>query len=187
MKMTNSVQTKVITGKGRLSYAYVWEPRVQDGQDAKYSTSFLVPKTDKDTLKRLYDAIEAAKEMGKSKKWGGKVPANLKLPLRDGDEEADERGDAYRGHYFFNASSKDAPGIVDAQRNPILDKAEVYSGCYTRVSVNLFPYDTNGNRGIGVGLNHIQKLADGEPLGGVRGQAENEFDDWNEEGDDLGL
>ncbi len=184
--MTNAVQTKVITGKGRLSYAYVWQPREQDGQEPKYSTSFLIPKSDRDTLAKIMAAIEAAKEVGKSKKWGGKIPANLKLPLRDGDNEADEKGEEYLGHFFFNASSKDAPGIVDAQCNVILDKAEVYSGCYARLSINFFPYDTNGNRGIGVGLNHIQKLADGEPLGGARGRAENEFDSWDED-DAMGL
>ncbi len=86
--MTNGISTKVITGKGRLSYAYVWEPRMQDGQDAKYSTSFLIPKSDKITIEKIRAAIEAAKEIGKSKKWGGKVPISLKLPLRDGDEEA---------------------------------------------------------------------------------------------------
>lgn len=184
--MSHNTANKVITGKGRLSYAYVWEPRQQDGQEPKYTTSFLLPKGDKETLKKFEAAVEAAKEMGKSKKWGGKIPASLKLPLRDGDEEID-KGEEYRGHYFFNASSRSAPGIVDAQRNPILDKAELYSGCYARISVNLFPYDTNGNRGIGVGLNHIQKLGDGEPLGGSRGKAENEFDDWEEDDDSLGL
>lgn len=182
--MTNT--TKVITGKGILSYAYVWAPREQDGQEPKYSTSFLFPKSDKLTLARINAAIEAAKEVGKVKKWGGKIPANLKLPLRDGDTEADDKGDEYRDCFFFNASSKDAPGIVDAQRDPILDKTEVYSGCHVRLSVNFFPYDTNGNRGIGVGLNHIQKLADGEPLGGARGKAENEFDVWDED-DAMGL
>lgn len=182
--MNDIAQTKVITGKGRLSYAYVWEPREQDGQEPRYSTSFLIPKSDKETLKKITDAIEAAKAKGAAKKWEGKTPANLKLPLRDGDEEADEKGEDYRGHFFFNATSRDAPGIVDAHRNPILDKAEVYSGCYARLSVSLYPYNTNGNRGIAVGLNHIQKIADGEPLGGARGKAENEFDDWE---DDLGL
>ena len=182
--MKDITQTKVITGKGRLSYAYVWEPREQDGQEPKYSVSFLIPKSDKETLKKFDAALEAAKAKGAAKKWEGKIPANLKLPLRDGDEEADEKGEDYRGHFFFNATSKDAPGIVDAQRNPIFDKAEVYSGCYARLSVSLYPYNTNGNRGVAVGLNHIQKIADGEPLGGARGKAENEFDDWD---DDLGL
>lgn len=182
--MNDIAQTKVITGKGRLSYAYVWEPREQDGQEPKYSVSFLIPKYDKETLKKFNAALEAAKAKGAAKKWEGKIPTNLKLPLRDGDEEADEKGEAYLGHFFFNATSKDAPGIVDAQRNPIFDKAEVYSGCYARLSVSLYPYNTNGNRGVAVGLNHIQKIADGEPLGGARGKAENEFDDWD---DDLGL
>lgn len=182
--MANNQANKMITGKGRLSYAYIWEPRQQDGQDPKYSTSFLIPKTDKETIAKFNAAIEAAKELGKTKRWGGKIPSNLKLPLRDGDEEID-KGDEYRDCYFFNASSKDAPGIVDAHRNAILDKNEVYSGCYARISISLFPYDQSGNRGIGVGLNHIQKLADGEPLGGSRGKAENEFDEW--EDDDMGL
>lgn len=162
----------------------MWEPREQNGQEPRYSTSFLIPKSDKETLKKFNAALEAAKAKGAAKKWEGKIPANLKLPLRDGDEEADEKGEAYLGHFFFNATSKDAPGIVDAQRNPILDKAEVYSGCYARLSVSLYSYNINGNRGVAVGLNHIQKIADGEPLGGARGKAENEFDDWD---DDLGL
>lgn len=185
--MTNTVQTKVITGKGRLSYAYIWNPREQDGQEPKYSTSFLIPKTDKATVQKINAAIEAAKELGRSKKWGGKIPSNLKLPLRDGDTEATDKGDEYRGHWFINANSKDAPGVVDAQCNPIIDKAEVYSGCYARISISFFPYDTNGNRGIGIGLNHVQKLADGEPLGGARGRAENEFDAWDEDDEALGF
>lgn len=184
--MTNAIQTKVITGKGRLSYAYVWQPREQIGQEPKYSTSFLIPKSDKETLKKINAAVEAAKELGKSKKWGGKLPGSLKMPLRDGDDETD-KGEEYRGHFFFSASSKDAPGIVDAQCNVIIDKEEVYSGCYARISVNFFPYEASGNRGIGAGLNHIQKLADGEPLGGTRGRAENEFESWEEDDESLGL
>lgn len=184
--MTTVAQTKVLTGKGRLSYAYVWAPQEQDGQDPKYSTSFLFPKKDKDTLEKLNAAIEAAKEVGR-KKWGGKIPINLRTPLRDGDEEADEKGEEYRGHFFFNATSRDAPGIVDAECNQILDKSEVYSGCYARLSVKLYPYDVNGNRGVAAGLNHIQKIGDGDPLGGAKGRAENEFDAWVEDDDDLGL
>lgn len=88
---------------------------------------------------------------------------------------------------FFNASSTTPPGIVDAQRNAILDKSAVYSGCYARINVDVFPYDSNGNKGIGIGLNHIQFIADGDPLGGAKGKAEDAFDAWEDEGNDLGI
>src|SRR5690606_42061011 len=83
----------------------VFEPRaVEDGQEPKYSVSILIPKTDKATLAKIERAIEAAKQQGLSM-WGGKVPANLKTPLRDGDTDRPD-DPAYKGHYFINATSK---------------------------------------------------------------------------------
>ena len=178
-KTKTTFQTKVVTGKGRLSYAYVWEPHVSEdseNNEAKYSTSFLFPKDDKETVIKIKAAIDAAIEQGVQKLWGGKMPANLKRPVRDGDKEADEKGEDYKGHYFFNASTKKAPEIVDQKRNPIIDEDEVYSGCYARISVNFYPFNKNGNKGVAVGLNNIQKWADGEPLGGARSKAEDDFD-----------
>ena len=99
-------------------------------------------------------------------KFGGKVPPKgaLKLPLRDGDAERDD--EAYKGAYFVNANSTTAPQIVDKAVQPILDRAEVYSGCYARVSSNFYAFNTNGNKGIACGLGNIQKVRDGEPLSG---------------------
>ncbi len=179
----SNTDTKVITGKVRLSFAHVWEPAAIDGGEAKYSTSILIPKTDKTTMKKIKAAVEAAKELGKNSKWGGKIPKNLHTPVRDGDEEADDKGEAYEGHYFINASSKNKPGIVDRNRDEIIDTTEVYSGCYVRVSINLFPFDTNGNKGVAVGLNNIQKWEDGDFLGG-RSRAEDDFDELPELDDD---
>jgi len=178
----NAFPTKVSTGTGRLTYAYVWEPREQEGQEAKYSTSFLIPKSDEETINKLKAAINAAAQQGAEKLWGGKYPKGLKVPLRDGDEEADEKGEEYAGHYFINASSKKAPGIVDRKKNPILEQEEVYSGCYARISVNMFAFNSNGNKGIGCGLLNIQKVADGEPLAGIQSSPEEDFDDL---GDDI--
>ena len=98
--------------------------------------------------------------------FGGKKPnkAAIKLPLRDGDVERDD--EAYKGHWFINANSNTAPQIVDRAVNPILDKSEVYSGCYARVSLNFYAFNSNGNKGIACGLGNIQKVRDGEPLGG---------------------
>lgn len=181
MAVTNT-DTKVITGKVRLSFANIWEPKSINGGDTKYSSSILIPKADKTTMKKIKAAVEAAKELGKNEKWGGKIPKNIHTPVRDGDDEADEKGEAYEGHYFLNASSKNKPGIVDRNREEIIDTTEVYSGCYVRVSISFYPFDTNGNKGVAVGLNNIQKWEDGDFLGG-RSRAEDDFDDL--EGDDT--
>jgi hypothetical protein len=168
--MENS--TKVITGKVRFSYANVWEPKSINGSDPKYSVSIIIPKSDKKTLADIKAAIEQAKKDGVAK-FGGKVPANLKLPLRDGDVDRAE-DEAYKDSYFINANSKDKPGIVDKGVKPILDQSEFYSGCYGRASINFYAFNQNGNKGIACGLQNLQKLSDGEPLSG-RSRAEDDF------------
>ncbi|MGM9938068.1 MAG: DUF2815 family protein [Candidatus Ornithomonoglobus sp.] len=178
----------LVTGKVRLSYAHVWEPAViknNDGSesDEKYSVSLIIPKSDKETLKKIKQAIEEAKQDGKVSKFGGKIPANLKLPLRDGDIERPD-DPAYENSYFINANSKEKPQIVDRQKNRIRDREEVYSGCYARVSISIYPFNVRGNRGIACGLGNIQKIADGESLGG-RTRAEDDFDIYEDEDDDF--
>jgi hypothetical protein len=175
--------TKVVTGKVRLSYAHIWEPKaIDEGQEPKYSVSIIIPKNDKATIKKIKEAIKNASERGKADKFGGKVPANLKTPLRDGDEERPD-DDAYADSYFLNASSRTRPGVVDKNLNKVLDQDEVYSGCYARVSINFYPFAVSGNKGIAAGLGNIQKVADGEPLGG-RTSPENDFGDDFEFGDE---
>lgn len=176
---TNKNATKVVTGIVRLSYANVWEPASINGSKPKYSVSLIIPKDDTKTVDAINAAIDAAIKEGLSK-FGGKVPskAALKLPLRDGDEERDD--EAYKGAYFVNANSTTAPQIVDRSVQPILDRSEVYSGCYARVSINFYAFNTNGNRGIACGLGNIQKVRDGEPLGGKSSAA----DDFVSESDD---
>ncbi len=166
--------TKVVTGVVRLSYANVWEPKSINGSAEKYSVSLIIPKSDKKTLAAINEAVMTAIEEGKGK-FGGKVPnkASLKLPLRDGDVDRPE-DEAYANSYFVNANSNTAPQIVDRRVQPILDRSEVYSGVYARVSVNFYAFNSNGNKGIACGLGNIQKVRDGEPLGG-RSNAEDDF------------
>jgi len=167
-----SKETKVIV-PGRLSYANVWEPQSINGSEPKYSVSVIIPKSDKATIQKIQQAVEQAKQEAISK-FGGKIPANLKLPLRDGDIDRPD-DEAYANSYFINCNSKQKPQVVDQQVQPILDQAEVYSGCYGRVSVTFYGFNSNGNRGVAAGLGNIQKLKDGEPLGG-RVRAEDELD-----------
>ena len=173
MSVNHQNPTKVVTGVVRLSYANVWEPASINGSNPKYSVSLIIPKTDAKTIDAINAAVDAAIKDGAAK-FGGKIPnkAALKLPLRDGDLERDD--EAYKGAYFVNANSTTAPQIVDRSVQPILDRAEVYSGCYARVSINFYAFNSNGNRGIACGLGNIQKVRDGEPLGG-RSSAADDF------------
>ena len=157
--------TKVVTGVVRLSYANVWEPVSVNGGTPKFSVSLIIPKSDTKTIEAINAAIENAIKAGIGK-FGGKIPnkAALKLPLRDGDVERDD--EAYQNSYFVNANSPTAPQIVDRTVQPILDRNEVYSGCYARVSINFYAFNSNGNKGIACGLGNIQKVKDGEQLGG---------------------
>lgn len=179
-------RTKVITGpRTRWSYANVWDPKSINGGAPKYSVSLIIPKSDTKTIAKIEAAIQAAYEEGESKLKGSgrSVPALsvLKSPLRDGDAERPD-DEAYKNSYFVNANSSTAPGIVDADKNPILERSEVYFGVYGRASVNFYAFNSNGNKGIACGLNNLQKISDGEPLGG-KSRAEDDFD--TEDDDDF--
>lgn len=177
--------TKVITGKVRFCYCNVFEATaMNEGETPKYNICILIPKTDTTTLNKINKAIEAAKELGKSKiaDKKGNIPANIKLPLRDGDtDRADDP--AFEGTYFINASSLRKPAIVDKDLDPILDKSEFYAGCYGRASINFYAFNVQ-SKGIACGLNNLQKLADGEPLAGGS-SAEEDFGGENAFDDEL--
>ncbi len=179
--MTNAKKAnpmKVITGANtRWSYANVWEPKSINGSTPKYSVSLIIPKSDTKTIEKIKQAIASAYKEGEAKlKGNGKsVPALsvLKTPLRDGDNEKPDDS-TYAGSYFLNANSASAPGIVDSTCQPILERSEVYSGVYGRASINFYAYNSSGNKGIACGLNNLQKVRDGAPLGG-KSRAEDDF------------
>ena len=181
--MTNTVNknsvnpAKIVTGVCRLSYANIWQAKSINGGSPKFSTSVLIPKSDTKTIAKVKAAIQAAYEEGEGKLKGNSKSApslaSLKTPLRDGDTERPD-DPAYAGSYFINANSATAPGIVDADCNPILTRSEVYSGVYGRASINFYAFNSNGNKGIACGLNNLQKMRDGEPLGG-KTSAESDF------------
>ena len=174
--------TKVVTGIVRLSYLTVFEPKSINGSDPKYSVALLIPKTDTKTISAINRAVEAAKQAGLSK-FGGKLPAKMKLPLRDGDEEYPD-DETYAGHYFVNANCNQKPGLVYKNGQPIIDSTELYSGCYGHASINFYAFNTNGNKGIACGLNHLMKVKDGEPLGG-RSRVEDDFAGLIEDEEDF--
>lgn len=183
--MSNQVNsTKVVTGKVRFCYVNVFEPTaMNEGDTPKYNICVLIPKSDTATIDKIKKAIEAAKEAGKAKlaDKNGRIPANLKLPLRDGDEERPD-DPAFEDHYFINANSMRQPSIVDRSLNPIMSRDEFYSGCYGRASINFYAFNVS-SKGIAAGLNNLQKLEDGEMLAGGS-TAEEDFGGENTVQDD---
>lgn len=176
--------TRINVGEVRLSYCHLFTPEaVADGGDKKYSVSMIIPKSNTKLVNAIKAAIEAAIQAGLPK-FGGKRPANLKTPLRDGDAERPD-DEAYANSYFINASARNKPGIVKAMKVngesrlvEVTDEDEVYSGCYGYVSVNFFPFNNAGNRGIAAGLNNVLKTKDGDFLGG-RSSAQSDFAEIN--------
>ncbi len=179
-------ESKVIFGPCRLSYTHVFNRYNPDGpqEEGKFMTNVLIPKDEKETIKAIETAIEAAKKAAIVSKWGGKEPKKLDMPLRDGDDKDDEN---YDDKLYVNAKSSTRPGIVDRKKVPIVDEEEIYSGVWAIVSVTFFGYDKNGNRGIACGLNNIMKFKDDDHFGG-RVSAESDFGDVdidNEDDEDL--
>ena len=181
--MSNQNPQHVVTGKVRLSYVHLFQPYVNPnnpGAEPKYSTTILLPKSDVATKQRIDAAINAAIEAGIASKWNGVRPPQIAICVHDGDgvrpSDGMPFGDECKGHWVFTASSKQPPQVVDTSIQPILNQSEIYSGIYARVSVQFFPYANSGKKGIGCGLGNVQKLEDGEPLGG-RTTAEDDFGD----------
>lgn len=183
--MTTNDPTKVITGEVRLSYVHLFEPySFGDGQEAKYSCVLIVPKDDKKTVAKIKSAYEAAVEKGVRTRWEGKKPRGLAIPFRDGDDDPTYDGEEFEGCWALKVSSRTKPGVIDRSKQPVDDPTRVYSGCYARVSFNMYPYDAAGNKGVSAGLNNVQFVRDGESLGG-RSRAEEDFDVLDDEDDGL--
>lgn len=180
-------KTQITTGKVRFSYVSVFHPKLMpDGKTEKYSVTLLIDKRDGQTLEKIERATEAAKEQFRAKNPGKRLPANLATTLHDGDGEK-QNGDLYGPEcagcmvMTVTASANRRPVIVYADKTPMTEESELYSGCYGRAIINLYVYDTAGKIGVSAGLNGIMKLEDGEPLsGGVVTDS-----DWDDDYDDY--
>lgn len=172
---------RVITGKARLSYPNLFKARASFGQEAKYSCVLLIPKSDKVTVDKIKAAIAATKEESKDK-WKGKIPSNLRTPLRDGDVEKEDH-EEYKGMYFMSVSAKNAPKLYDREHNEILDSEELYPGCWVRADINFAGYSQSGNNGIGAYVNSVMKWAEGERLSGYSASADAYDDDYEDDED----
>ena len=171
--------TSIRIGEVRFSYTAVFQPKKNDdGTPSKYGVCIIIPKEDTETVNLVKEAIDAAKQRGKLEKWGGKIPANVKSCLRDGDIDRED-DEAFAGCYFLNASSRNKPGVKvleDGVVSDALDEEDFYSGCYGAVTLDFFPYESSGNKGVGAGQNNVIKTRDGDRLSGGR-SADEDFAD----------
>ena len=166
----------------RLSYCNLFQPKppMSDPQGTpKYSVTILVPKTNTAAKAQIDAAINAAIDAGVASKWNGQRPPVPQICVHDGDgvrpSDGSPFGEECKGMWVFTASSTQAPFVVDGQIQPIIDATQVYSGMWANVSVNFFAYNAGGKKGIGCGLNGVQKLRDDTPLGGARVTAQEAF------------
>ena len=187
--MNNAPNTKVITGRVRLAYVHLLQPATNDPKrDPKYSVTVLVPKSDVETYQRLCAARDAARIVGRDKTWGGKIPAVLADTIRDADDPGIEypvdleKNPDFANHWVINMSASESrkPGLTDAELGMAPDPALFYSGMYARVSARAYPYTASGKRGTSFGLNAVQALAGGAPMGGADAPAWDQFSEYRE-------
>lgn len=166
--------TKFITPRPvRVSYVHLFQPWAGEGMGTpKYTATLLIPKTDTEMIQQIMQAFEAARQEAASPTgcWKGVVPPQPPMTLYDGDAQkasGDSWGEECKGHYVLRTGSTQAPQVVDQYGKKILDASKVYSGCWCYVSVNMFGYSSNGNRGLSAGLNNVMFAKDDEPFGAV--------------------
>lgn len=180
--------TQITTGRVRFSYLNAFQPKAINGGAEKYSTMLIIPKSDTFTLNKIKEAMQAARDAWVAN--GKKLPAQLKSTLHDGDGVTPNSGEEYgpecKGCYVINVSSNRKPVVIYADKTPITDESEIYSGCYGRAIINFYVYDNQGNKGVSAGLMGLMKLSDGEALGGGRVSDSDWDDDWDDSDDLLG-
>lgn len=165
---------RITIGPVKVCYVNVFEARSSfEGTEPKFSVRILIDKTDPNleelltgVNKAIANAVSISKEKGKFSKG---FPATGKIPLKDGDLNLNGDGNpVHPGYWYMDAKAQesDKPGVVDIHHNPIMDKSEVYSGCYAVLSLAMYGYDAPANKGISCGLSHFMKVSDGEPMGG---------------------
>lgn len=170
--------TRITINRARLSYAHLFKPHAMNpGQEAKYSVALLIDKKNELMISQIEQAIELAILKGQEKfQWKGSALKNLTLPLHDGDVDKEEDTN-YAGTRYLNAKNTRKPKVFNEYKDEVVDESEVYSGCYAKAVVNFYPYDMMGKRGIGVSLEGIMKIEDGDPLGGGKPVTLADFED----------
>jgi len=176
--MANNNPAHIVLTNVRLSYVHLCEPYSNNGGPAKFSATILVPKTPADNRSKIDLALRHAAAYARTH-FGSAFPATPKNSVHDGDGTRPSDGQAFgeecRGCWVMTASNRQRPRVVDSNLQDILDSTQIYSGMYANVGLTFFGYSNPNGKGIGVSLDNVQKVADGEPLGAARPSAEDDF------------
>ena len=165
-----------ITPAFRMSFPQLLEPKSIKGSEPKYSVACLFPEGEE--LKKIQKSVAAVIK----DKWGDNPPKKLKLPIHD--QEDKEEYDGYEaGNLFMTISSKYKPEVIMPNKAPLVDEEEVYPGRWARASVHVYAWDNEFGKGVSIGLNNLQLLANDDNLSGRRAAAE-EFDAVDVDDDD---
>jgi hypothetical protein len=180
-----SYSKKVTTPKFRVGYHSVFNGQVNDQGKRKFDlTMVFEPGQD-------LSALEKAVKEAIAEEWGEKPPKNIKTPFKrhtdegeDGERYCDKMPDLYTDDedaVFVRGSTYNPPGIIDRERNYIMEDSDFYSGCYARATVVAATYELqSGKKGVTLYVNNIQKLDEGDAIGGVRTKAEDDFEALDE-------
>lgn len=171
-------RTKVVTPPFRVSFPSVFEPSSYEGSAPKYSVVMIFdPSKFTEADKKAFAQMKAILDTASKEKFKRVVkdlPDNFKRALRKGEEKAHLEGYG-PGMIFATASSKQRPGLIDRNKQPILQADEFYAGCWARATITAYAYDNKG-KGVAFGLHNLQKLGDDTNFSG-RVAAEEDFDD----------
>jgi len=162
---------------GRLSYPYLFEKSELSDQFA--ATLIFDEGTD---LAELEAEIERAAD----EKWGkGKWPSNFQHPVHDNSEKEDVAGYTNPGSYT-SFKRKTRPKVVANEKDPSTgdlreitpESGEAYAGCYVRVSYHAYAWSNAKfkSNGVSLQLHNVQKMSEGEPLGGALSDPNEDFD-----------
>lgn len=173
-------KTNMITPVGTFQWVYLDNPKIDKtnpDKDPVYTVTLLMDKTDPKVGEKMA-LMKACVKDALEKRFGEGVPAKFYTPLKDGDVETNSDGDpAYPGCFYIQAKNKEKPGLVDADRDPIVTSNAVWSGCKGRLSVGFVAYDVAQKKGVTIYLNNVQLTDNSAPKMGGRKSAEEDFED----------
>jgi len=165
-----------LTPVGIASFITLKEPRtLNENTEPKYSINIIFDKAAQNTPE--FQALEQGIEEAVKARWPNRIPPGLRSPFRDGAEKEGIYEGYHAGQIFINPWSKAKPGVVDIQRQDMLNLDEVYAGWTCRANVRPFAYDTAGKRGVSLLLDNVQFLRPGKRLDGRKAAADSYPDD----------
>lgn len=151
----------------RINYPQLAEPRAFDeNSKPQYSAVFSFPKSDLTTTNLLQSGIQQAI----SEFWGDNVPTHYKVPVLDGDKDADlDKNPELENCWYFRASSSYPVEIYDRKLIPYVTadaiRELITPGCYGDVVLSFKAYDYEERHGVKIFLQGFLKTENGARLG----------------------